>query len=166
MGNDWSKVPADVAREVAKPIVTGIEGGINIIRDAQGNVTGIINKAQDNITSIIRDGEVIVKQTERDIATVTNNLQQNITNSFQMVASDIGYSYRDTTTKAVLAIDNALDNSIYTANKLGTEMISTVQFGMFLFFFLPTGIFLVYGDEIMGAVKSIARNGSVKFALV
>jgi hypothetical protein len=162
MGN----VISDTTSAVTAPVNTAVQGGIDVIRDAQGNITGIINRAQDNVTSIIRDGVVLARQTERDFATVSNNLQQNISNSFQMTQDNIFYSYRDTTTKAVLAIDSAMDASIFTVNKLGTEVISTVQFGMFIFVFIPACLFALYGPEIMDAIKSVARNGSIKLAIV
>lgn len=83
-----------------------------------------------------------------------------------MTQDNVFYSYRDTTTKAVLAVDSFLDSSVYVGNKLGTEVISTVQFGMFIFVLIPAAIFAMYGPEIMDAVKSVARNGSIKLAIV
>jgi hypothetical protein len=144
---------------ISDSIRDSIKDGVNIIKDINGNILTIVKTAEDGIISVFQNGILLAQDVEQnffDAITITITEGERI----------IGTVALDTESKILATVDSFLDNTLMVTSKAENDIIDTIQVTITIAAIGSFVFLMVLGKPLLKAVSDIARNGSIKLAVI
>lgn len=144
-------------------IDSSIKEGINVVRDAQGNLTTIVRDSIKGTVSVFQNGinglTLSYVDTERNFLSVANNLIQNVTNIGQTLSSGIIRDYRGTEKDIITFLDDIQDNLNENVRQIIFQIANTIQYIIAMGFLGFLLVLIFFGKDIMRIVEHIITKG-------
>lgn len=130
-----------------------LQEGINILRDASGNIFSIIRNAEDGVISIIKEGEEIFKDTEQNFFKTIQDTEQRFFTTLQageLTLEQLG-------ALSITAVDSNAKSAMTLVNNGFVGFQDIMVYLSVIIGFPILAIFISNADKAFDTIQEVAK---------